>query len=240
MDEAVLDELYSAPLDEFIARRTALAKQLKAEGRTDEAAEVGGAKKPSVPLWTVNQLARRNKPAVDKLLDASDALRKALGTGDQDAFAAAQTAQTDSLRKLRDAARSLHGEATDAMLERVVSTFRTAAAEDDLRDALTAGRLTEEPEASGFDALAGLSFAPGGKRTPRERTEAKPERDEDGRAERVRRATKALQEAKAEARARDREARDAERAAEKARKAAEGAAAAVADAEEALALARRR
>ena len=43
MDDAVLDELYAAPLDEFIALRTSLAKQLKADGRGDEAAEVGRA-----------------------------------------------------------------------------------------------------------------------------------------------------------------------------------------------------
>lgn len=233
MDEEVLDELYSAPLDEFIARRTALAKQLKGEGRADEAAEVGGARKPPVPLWTVNQLARRNKPAVAKLVDASDTLGKALGKGDHDAFAAAQNAQTDALRNLRDAARSLLGKATDPVLERVVSTFRTASVDDALRDALLAGRLTEEPEASGFDALAGLSFAPSGERKPAE----KPRRDG---AERVKQATKALQEAKAEARAREREARDAERAADKARKAADEAAAAVEEAEEALASARRR
>jgi hypothetical protein len=232
VDEAVLDELYSAPLDEFIARRTALAKQLKADGRADEAAEVGGARKPSVPLWTVNQLARRNKPAVNKVVEASDALRKALGKGDHDAFAAAQKEQADALKKLRDAARSLLGKATDPVLERVVSAFRTASVDDDLRDALLAGRLTEEPEASGFDALAGLSFAPAG---PRKQAE-KPKRDSD----RIKEATKALQQAKADAREREREAREAERAADKARKAADAAAAAVEEAEEALAAARRR
>jgi hypothetical protein len=236
VDEAVLDELYSAPLDEFIARRTARVKELQAEGRTDEAAEVAAVRKPSVPLWTVNQLARRNKPGVKKLVESSDALRKALGKGDQDAFAAAQKAQTEALKKLRDAARSLLGKATDPVLERVVSTFRTASVDDDLRESLTAGRLTEEPESSGFDALASLTFAPAGTRKPSEQ----PKRDRDGRADRVKRATKALQEAKAEARAREREARDAERAAEKARKAAEEAAAAVDEAEEALAAARRR
>jgi hypothetical protein len=236
VDDEVLDELYAAPLDEFIARRTALAKQLKAEGRADEAAEVGGARKPSVPLWTVNQLARRNKPAVENVVRASDALRQALGKGEHDAFAAAQKEQTDALRRLRDAARSLLGKATDPVLERVVSTFRTASVDDDLRDDLLAGRLTEEPESSGFEALAGLSFASAGARKPSE----KPKREEDGRTERVKQATKALQEAKAEARARDREARDVERAAEKARKAADAAAAAVEEAEEALATARRR
>jgi hypothetical protein len=236
MDDDVVDELYAAPLDEFIARRTALSKELKADGRADEAAEVAAARKPSVPLWTVNQLARRNKPAVKKLVDSSDALRKALGKGDHDAFATAQKAQNDALRKLRDAARSLLGKATDPVLERVVSTFRTASVDEELRDVLVAGRLTEEPEPGGFDALSSLSFAPGGA-PKRAQT---PKDDSDGRTERVKQATAALQEAKVEQRAREREARDAERAAEKARKAADGATAAVAEAEEALTAARRR
>jgi hypothetical protein len=186
-------------------------------------------------VWTVNQLARRNKPAVEKLLDASAGLRKALGKGDKDAFAAAQQEQNDALRKLRGAARSLLGKPTDAVLERVVSTFRSASVDEDLRDSLAAGRLTDEPEPGGFDALAGMAFTPSG---PRKRADA-PKRREEGRMDRVKDATAALQEAKAEQRERDREAREAERAAEKARAAADRAAEAVREAEEALAAARR-
>lgn len=235
MDEAVLDELYSAPLDEFVARRTALAKDLKADGRADEAAEVSGARKPSVPVWAVNQLARRNKPAVERLLDASDGLRTAIGKGDREGFAAAQQRQGDALRKLRSAARSLLGEPTDPTLERIVSTFRSASVDEELRGPLAAGRLTEEPEAGGFDALAGLSFAPSTSRSPK----SQPKRGGDGRAERVKRATETLREAKAEQRERERTAREAERAAEKARSAADEAAETVREAEEALAAARR-
>jgi hypothetical protein len=236
VDEAVLDELYSAPLDEFVARRTALAKQLKADGRADEAAEVSGARKPTVPVWAANQLARRNKPAVERLLDASDGLRTAIGKGDREGFAAAQQRQGDALRKLRNAARSLLGEPTEPTLERIVSTFRAASVDEQLRGPLAAGRLTEEPEPGGFDALAGLSFAPS---RPAKRAE-KAKRDGDGRAEQVKAATKALQEAKAEQRTREREAREAERAAEKARRSADEATEAVQEAEEALAKARRR
>jgi hypothetical protein len=236
VDEDVLDELYSAPLDEFIARRTALSKQLKSEGRSDEAGEVAAARKPSVPLCAANQLARRNKPAVEKLLDASEELRTAIGKGDRAAFAEAQKRQSDALRRLRDAARSLLEKPTDPTLDRLVSTFRAASVDEELRRRLAAGRLTEEPEPGGFDALSGLTFAPAGERARAE----KPEPDTDGRAERVKRATKALQEAKAEARARERDAREAERAAEKARKAADEAAAAVEAAEQALASARQR
>jgi hypothetical protein len=233
VDDALLDELYSAPLDEFVARRAALAKQLKADGRADEAAEVSGARKPTVPVWAANQLARRNKPAVERLLDASGELRTAIGKGDREGFAEAQQRQGDALRKLRNAARSLLGEPTEPTLERIVSTFRAASVDEELRGPLAAGRLTEEPEPGGFDALAGLSFAPSGAKA------AKPKRAGDGRADRVKRATAALREAKAEQRERDRVAREAERAAEKARAAADQAAEAVRKAEEAVAEARR-
>jgi hypothetical protein len=232
VDEAVLDELYSAPLDEFVARRTELAKQLKGEGRADEAAEVAAARKPSVPVWTANQLARRNKPAVKELLEASGELRTAIGKGDREAFGAAQQRQGTALRKLRDAARSLLGDTTDPMLERILSTFREASVDEELRGLLAAGRLTEEPEPGGFDPLAGLTFTPS-------KPKAAAQRSERGRGERVKRAEAALREAKSEERRLDGEAREAERVAAKARKAADAAAETVRKAEEALAAARR-
>lgn len=236
MDEAVLDELYSAPLDEFVARRTELAKQLKADGRADEAAEVTAARKPSLPVWSANQLARRNGPAVERLLNASGELRTAIGKGDRDAFGAAQQEQGEALRKLRDAAQSLLGDTTEPMLQRIVSTFRAASVDEELRGQLAAGRLTAEPEPGGFDTLAGLAFTPA---PAAEREAAKPKRDDAARAKRVKQATDVLKEAKAEQRRLEREAREAERAAEKARKAADEAAEAVDEAEEALAAARR-
>jgi hypothetical protein len=223
VDEALLDELYSAPLDEFIERRTALAKQLKADGRADDAAEVTAARKPTLPVWTANQLARRNRPAVDKLLTASSKLRESLGKGDRDAFAKAQQDQADALRKLRDAAKSLLEKPTDATLERVVATFRDGSSDEELAARLAEGRLTEEPEPGGFDTLAGLAFTP-----PKPREGKPKERIDPGRA---RRAAQALKEAKAKQRELEQAARAAERAAEQARKAADEAARAVEQAE---------
>jgi hypothetical protein len=230
LDEGILDELYSAPLDEFVERRNALARQLKADGRAEEAAEVSAARKPSVPVWAANQLARRNRPAVDGLLEASGELRTAIGKGDREAFGAAQQRQGAALRRLRDAARSLLGDTTDPMLDRIVSTFREASVDEELRGLLAAGRLAEEPEPGGFDPLAGLTFTPP---KPARKTEAR----RDG--ERVKAAEAALREAKAEERRLDGEAREAERAAAKARKAADSAAEAVREAEDAVAKARR-
>jgi len=174
VDDAVLDELYAAPLDEFIERRTSLAKQLKADGRGEEAAEVAGLRKPAVPLWAVNQLARRNRPAVEALLEAGQELRHAIGKGDREAFGAAQARQADALRRLRDAAASLLGKATAPTLDRVayvpLSLRRrgsAAAARDGSIDRGAGARRLRRPR--GADVL-GSSAGPasteaGGRRT---------------------------------------------------------------------------
>src|SRR5207253_699169 len=51
-----VDDLYGLALDEFVPRRDALAKRLRADGRREEAAEVGALRKPSVA-------ARRPRPS---------------------------------------------------------------------------------------------------------------------------------------------------------------------------------
>src|SRR3954451_21313497 len=53
-----VDELYGLALDEFVPRRDALAKRLRADGRREEAAEVAALRKPSVAAWAANQAIR--------------------------------------------------------------------------------------------------------------------------------------------------------------------------------------
>jgi hypothetical protein len=230
VEDAFLDELYSARLDEFVKTRDALARSLRKQGRRDDAEAVAAIRKPSVPVWAANQLARRNRPAVGRLLDAGDAMRGAMERGDRDAFAAAQQDQAEALRKLRDAARRLLGDATDSTLDRLVSTLRAASVDEGLRPRLGAGRLEDEPEAGGFDALARIAAAPArpGRRLAKEATDRR-------RRERAAQAQEALREAKVRQRELDAAARTAERAAEKARRDADAAAAAVERAERALA-----
>ena len=92
--EREIDRLYGVPLDEFTARRNELAKRLKKEGEDDAAQEVTALVKPSVPAWTINQLARRQKKEVQALLATGTRLRKAqqraLAGGGPDALQAAQ------------------------------------------------------------------------------------------------------------------------------------------------------
>ncbi|MEA2287422.1 MAG: hypothetical protein QOJ21_3465, partial [Solirubrobacteraceae bacterium] len=57
------DELYGLPLDAFVPERDALAKELRSDGRREEAAEVKALRKPSVAAWGVNQAVRSQPKA---------------------------------------------------------------------------------------------------------------------------------------------------------------------------------
>jgi colicin import membrane protein len=101
--------------------------------------------------------------------------------------------------------------ASDAIVERIAKTLDAAALDDGARFQLRAGRLADELEPSGFEALAGMTPA----RAPTKRSGAAKPKDA-GIAEARRR----IHEAKGEARARSREAVQAEREAERAESAA--------------------
>lgn len=163
-----IDRLYALPLDEFTARRNELAKRLKKDGHEDAAVEVTALVKPTVPAWTINQLARRQKKEVQSLLATGTRLRKAqeraLAGGGADALNAAQAEERESVRDLMQLATAILEEAgrppTRAVLERIRATLGAAVLTDPERAALKAGRLTTEVQVSGFDALAGIRPAP--------------------------------------------------------------------------------
>jgi hypothetical protein len=166
--EREIDRLYALPLDEFTARRNELAKRLKTQGEEDAAEEVTALVKPSVPAWTINQLARRQKKEVQALLATGTKLRKAqeraLAGGGADALQAARADERQTVRDLTQRAAAILEEAgrpaTRAVLERIRATLGAAVLTDPERAALKAGRLTSEVQVSGFDALAGIRPAP--------------------------------------------------------------------------------
>jgi hypothetical protein len=162
-----IDGLFELPLEDFTAGRNELAKRLAKEGDEERADEVRALAKPSIPVWAINQLARREKAGVRALLDAGARLRRAqeraLGGGGSDALRTAQGEEREAVRSLTRLAEELLREAgkppTRATLERINETLGAAAVNEDARDALKAGRLTGELKVSGFESLAGLQPA---------------------------------------------------------------------------------
>jgi hypothetical protein len=222
--ESELDELYGLAPAEFTRARNDLVRRLKQAGQSDAAAQVQGLRKPTVPLWAVNQLARRHPKEVEALLEAGEQLRSAqeqsLGGGEPQALRSATSAERQALRTLTHRAQDLltsQGHSpTAATLERIASTLRTAAVDPAGRE-LLAGRLNEELASSGFGALEGM---PVQKRRVQREPKPKPEspaiaRRREQRLSKLRDRSSKLAEAAAKA---EQEAADAEANASRARK----------------------
>ena len=183
LDDA-LDELYGAPLDEFVSERKRLARKLGG----DEGKQLAALRKPSVPAWVLNQLARRERRDVDLLLDAGHRLRQAqegvLRGEERKAFEQARATETDALKRLAKAAerllRDARGSAAAGTLGRVEEALRTAAITEDGRELLARGRFTEPPQASGFEAFAGIDVP---KRAAKRRAPEKSEQQREAEKE---------------------------------------------------------
>ena len=205
-----IDRLYELPLEEFTAARNELAKRLGD-------ASVKQLKKPTVPVWAVNQLARRREVDIRRLLRAGEQLEQAqkdaVEGGDPKAFERAREAERDALRRLRsqaaDVLRAGGHPATDSNLERIARTLHAGSTTEQGRALLREGRLSEELEPQGFGALAGVKPA-----ASRARKQA-PDRS------RVRKAREEADAAKREAAAAAAAVRDAERDLDRLRRNAE-------------------
>jgi hypothetical protein len=129
---AETDELADVPPEEFVAARDELAKRLKAEGNTDEAAKVKKIRKPTVTQWVTDQVRRHHAGDVDALRaassDVAQAQEAAVTKGDRDAL-------RDATVKRRDAIDTV-ARAVDDVL---ASSGRAAQYRDDVLHAIEAG-----------------------------------------------------------------------------------------------------
>jgi len=155
------EDLYGLPLEEFTPARDALAKELKASGRKDEAAEVKSLRKPSVAAWALNRTARDHGDAIAALRSAGADLREAQNealSGDAGRLRSAGRALADEVNRVADLAgdalRAAGRPASAAQQEKLVATLRTAAVDDDAGALLARGVLVDDLEATGFALLA--------------------------------------------------------------------------------------
>jgi hypothetical protein len=160
--EEEVDRLYGLPLDEFTRARDELARGVRQEGDADAAAEIKQLRKPNLPAWVVNQLARQRELDVQRLLKAGEQLAgaqvEAIRAPSGDALLDARRNQQHALEALAARAKEILVDAGrgPAVLDRVLSTLRAGSLTEEGRALLKSGRLTEELEPPGFEALAGL------------------------------------------------------------------------------------
>ena len=225
-EESELDDLYAAPLDQFVKVRNEIAGRLKKDGDEAAATRVAALKKPSVSAWTVNQLARSGSLDLQRLIKAGEGLEqaqsRAMSGEDSTGFEEARRDEAAAISLLRSAAKEVLRAGSPAVLDRVVSTLRAGVATPEGRALLKQGRLTEDLEPTGFGSFAGLA-APTDPKTPTPRKSASGKHQEkvESLRKRLLKADAAAQARESEALDLEEEARDAESIAMKARKSAE-------------------
>jgi hypothetical protein len=206
-----VDDLYGLPLERFVPERGALARELRAAGRREEAAVAAALRKPSLAAWAVNQLVRAQQRAVAELFASGDALRDLQsdvlgGRTDAQALRAGAEGERAAVAALIDSAGGLLSssghELSAATLDRVAETLHAAALDDDARRLTAQGRLERELRHVGLGVSAPTMSAPAPPRAT-----AKPRRAAREDAEATEKAARQRQEARRMAQAAEREAR---------------------------------
>jgi chromosome segregation ATPase len=201
----VLERLYAVEPEEFVAERKRLERSLRDDDRTEEADELAKLRKPPLPVFVANRLAREEADLVARLVEDGERLAAAHETGDPEQLRAVQGDLAGRLNALVRHA----GELSDAIEQRLSTLLRAAASNPATAAQLRRGVLSEEVEPAAFDALAGMTLAapklrPKQERKPgpaRERKRAHVEKLEGQLAE----AADALREAEREFRKAERE-----------------------------------
>jgi hypothetical protein len=155
--EEAIDRLYALPLDEFVAARNELAKQLGGDDRKT----IRALSKPSAVAWALNQLYWSVRPVFDRLVAAAVTLRETQASsllGKRADVRGADAAHREALHAaVREAARILERAGHDAGPDALRSL--TAALEA-LPWEERPGRLVRPPGPAGFAAFAGMPIAP--------------------------------------------------------------------------------
>jgi hypothetical protein len=157
------DELYAAPIAQFVATRNAIAQRLGKAGAADAARALRATPKPKVTVWALNRTARTDPKLVKTFVAAFDAVKHAQLRQPSKAAGAAQALREASEAVIAKAREAMTGAGARSTLEterRLGTTLRGAAA--GARDALLSGSLTDELGAPGFEVFGGA--VPAGRR----------------------------------------------------------------------------
>ena len=170
------EELYALSLDEFTGARDALAARLKDEGDAAEAKDVKALRKPTLPAWTVNQLARREAETLHRLMELRDEMSTAGGPDDIRRLANERKRATHALLQRAEEILTESGHpAAAGTLDAVAKTLQSGGSEED-RVRLLQGTLDRPLSPSGFEGLGGFdAFSPsesGEEDEPADRTAA--------------------------------------------------------------------
>jgi hypothetical protein len=184
------ERLLAVAPEDFVTERNRVARELKDDGRAEDAQAVAALKKPSAVVLAVNRAARDRSAAARDAVKAAERVRKTQLAGKPDQFESATADLERALGLLADVAVAMLSRgktASEAMRRRVNDLLRAALAGEESREALARGVLVEELEASGFSSFEGMAVPQrraGGRRPKTSRSgERRRAREQELRAE---------------------------------------------------------
>ena len=162
-----VDALFEEDPKTFVAARDRLAKELRAAGQRDEAAEVRALRRPSVSAWGLNQVARRDASTIEELLASIERARVAqdevLAGAARKTLRDAMTARRQALGRVIDRARAVieeSGRPSDASARDIESALQgsmTPAFTDSLRRGVLIDLDTGAADEDSLSELLGRS-----------------------------------------------------------------------------------
>ncbi|MFI5609110.1 hypothetical protein [Amycolatopsis sp. NPDC051903] len=136
--DTVAEDLYAGEPAEFVASRTAAAREAKKAGDAELARRIQALRKPTTAAFFVNRLARDGSAALTELAELGDRLRTAHAN-----LAGAELRELAQRRTelVRGVLRDAPG-LSDAVAREVEETLETVVADPDVARLVLAGRLT--------------------------------------------------------------------------------------------------
>ncbi len=152
--ETAAAELYGLAPEEFVARRTALAKQVRTAGDRALATTIQGMARPTRSAWLVNLLSRHQPQVLAELFELAELLAEGMRTASGPELAELTRQRNTVVASLTQTAVGLGHDrghrATEATRREVNDSLTAALAEPQVAAAVRAGTLTRAVQWSGF------------------------------------------------------------------------------------------
>jgi hypothetical protein len=156
-------DLFEVDPNDFVKTRDAIARELKASGDAAAAAEVKKLRRPSVPVWALNQVAREHGDVVEQLLDAAHTARtaqaRAISGRGADALRTAASAQRGAIDAVTAAAATVitaSGRVAETQERDIENALAAIVASEVLSDRLRDGTLVSLEAGEDVDLFAGI------------------------------------------------------------------------------------
>jgi DNA repair exonuclease SbcCD ATPase subunit len=158
-----IDALYRLPINEFTAARNALAARLKKAGQAEDSERVRTLPKPSMTAWAVNQLYWTKRDAYDRLIAAGERFRTAQASqlagkkvDIREPLEARRAALAETSKLAAAVLRQIGSNPNPDTMRRITTTLEALSTYGALPNAPRPGRLTDDVEPPGFEALSAL------------------------------------------------------------------------------------